>query len=134
MLIGNYGGGILQIFILYMGWKSQYRVQGKQSQKQLNYISDLDIVFIFCFRFICIGIQYRYYKKLKTVYLVIVYSGDKKGILAIINLIQYIIKKRGSMKNFVCVEVCLFIFNFFLKQSYFGYEFEIYIIGEEKYL
>lgn len=35
------------------------------------------------------------------------------------------------MKNFVCVEVCLFIF---LKQSYFGYEFEIYIIGEEKYL
>lgn len=130
MLIGNYGGGILQIFILYMGWKSQYRVQGKQSQKQLNYISDLDIVFIFCFRFICI----QYYKKLKTVYLVIVYSGDKKGILAIINLIQYIIKIVGSMKNFVCVEVCLFIFNFFLKQSYFGYEFEIYIIGEEKYL
>lgn len=109
MLIGNYGGGILQIFILYMGWKSQYRVQGKQSQKQLNYISDLDIVFIFCFRFICI----QYYKKLKTVYLVIVYSGDKKGILAIINLIQYIIKKMGSKKNlFVQKFVYLFLIFF----------------------
>lgn len=64
----------------------------------------------------------------------IVYSGDKKGISAITNLTQHIIKKKmGSMKNFVCVEVCSLILNFLSKQSYLGHEFETHTTGEEKY-